>query len=104
MLAIFLFMLQGTAYIYKGRELGITNVRFNSIEDYRDVESLNLYQELVGEGGMQAEQALNILHAKSRDNARTLMQWDSSTNAGFTTGQPWIKVNPNYTKINASQA
>ncbi|OGO32791.1 MAG: glucohydrolase [Chloroflexi bacterium RBG_16_54_18] len=104
MLAIFLFMLQGTPYIYQGQELGMTNVRFNSIEDYRDVESLNLYQELVGEGGMQAEQALNILHAKSRDNARTLMQWDSSTNAGFTTGQPWIKVNPNYTEINASQA
>ncbi len=104
LLAIFYFMLQGTPYIYQGQELGMTNVKFESIDEYRDVESLNLYHELVEEMGIEKQGALNILHAKSRDNARTPMQWNNSIHAGFTTGQPWIKVNPNYPEINAERA
>lgn len=103
LLAVMLFMLQGTPYIYQGQELGMTNVSWNSIDDYHDVESLNMYSEMV-EQGMSAQQALTILHAKSRDNARTPMQWDATANAGFSSGRPWIRVNPNYSEINAAQA
>ncbi len=78
LLAIFYFMLQGTPYIYQGQELGMTNVKFESIDDYRDIESLNLYHELVEKMGIEKQQALDILHAKSRDNARTPMQWNNS--------------------------
>jgi oligo-1,6-glucosidase len=101
MLATFLHMLQGTPYVYQGEELGMTNVRFGSIHDYRDIETLNMYAEFVGERGMDPADVLEILHAKSRDNARTPMQWTAGPNAGFTTGEPWLKVNPNHTEINA---
>ena len=100
MLATFSLMLQGTPYIYQGEEIGMTNVAFETIDDYRDVETLNLYRELVEEKGADAQALLKVINAKSRDNARTPMQWDDSTNAGFTNGNPWIKVNPNYTTIN----
>jgi oligo-1,6-glucosidase len=100
MLATFSLMLQGTPYIYQGEEIGMTNVAFETIDDYRDVETLNLYRELVEEKGVDAQSLLKVINAKSRDNARTPMQWDDSTNAGFTSGTPWIKVNPNYTSIN----
>jgi len=104
MLATFTHMLQGTPYVYQGEEIGMTNVPFESIEDYRDVETLNMYKEMVEEKGVEPGDMLRIFHAKSRDNARTPMQWDSSDQAGFTTGTPWIKVNPNYKEINVVQA
>lgn len=82
----------------------MTNVAFPAIADYRDIETLNAYREMVEERGMTPEAALASIHAVSRDNARTPMQWDASPNAGFTSGAPWIKVNPNYTTVNAQQA
>jgi oligo-1,6-glucosidase len=97
-------MLQGTPYVYQGDEIGMTNVAFESIEDYRDVATRNLYKEAVEEKGVDPQVALKVVHAKSRDNARTPMQWDSSEQAGFTTGTPWIKVNPNYKEINVAKA
>ncbi len=104
MLATFIHMLQGTPYVYQGEEIGMTNVTFESIEDYRDVESLNMYKEVVYEKGADPKEILMIIHAKSRDNSRTPIQWNTSEHAGFTTGTPWIKVNPNYKEINVSDA
>jgi oligo-1,6-glucosidase len=104
LLATFTHLLQGTPYIYQGEEIGMTNVAFESIEDYRDVESLNMYREFVQDRGLDPQVVLGMLHAKSRDNARTPVQWSAAANAGFTTGTPWSKVNPNYTTINAEQA
>ncbi len=102
MLGTFLHMLQGTPYIYQGEELGMTNVQFDSIEDYKDIETLNMYKEKV-DAGVAPEQIMQSIYAKGRDNARTPMQWDESENAGFTTGTPWISVNPNYREINAAK-
>ncbi|MCW5882128.1 MAG: alpha-glucosidase [Anaerolineae bacterium] len=104
LLATFTHLLQGTPYIYQGEEIGMTNVAFISIDDYRDIETVNMYHELVVEQGMDPLALLPVIHAKSRDNARTPFQWDDSAQAGFTTGTPWIKVNPNYPAINARQA
>ena len=104
MLATFLHMLQGTPYVYQGEEIGMTNVKFESIEDYRDIETLNMYKEFVEDRGMDPQVVLTAIYAKSRDNARTPVQWDDSEHAGFTTGTPWIKVNPNYKDINAKRA
>ena len=104
LLATFTHMLQGTPYVYQGEEIGMTNVAFDSIEEYRDVETLNMYKELVEEKGADPKETLRIIHAKSRDNARTPIQWDTSEHAGFTTGTPWINVNPNYKEINAAAA
>ncbi|MHB1130946.1 MAG: glycoside hydrolase family 13 protein [Chloroflexota bacterium] len=104
LLATFLHLLQGTPFIYQGEELGMTNVAFSSIEDYRDISTRNHYRELVDEEGVDRQAALELVHRKSRDNARTPMQWDDSENAGFTSGTPWIKVNPNYREINAARA
>ncbi len=104
LLATFLHMLQGTPYIYQGEEIGMTNVAFASLDDYRDIASLNLYRELVEEKGVAPRVVMELLHARSRDNARTPMQWDGTANAGFTSGTPWIKVNPNYLEINAERA
>jgi oligo-1,6-glucosidase len=104
LLATFTHLLQGTPYIYQGEEIGMTNVAFPSIADYRDIETLNIYRELVEEEGLEPAAALAILHAKSRDNARTPMQWDDGEHAGFTTGSPWIRVNPNYRTINVRSA
>ncbi len=104
MLATFLHMLQGTPYIYQGEELGMTNVAFPSIEDYRDIATRNAYRELTEEHALDHEHVMARIHRKSRDNARTPMQWDASENAGFTSGTPWIKLNPNYREINAAQA
>ena len=86
MLATLLHLLQGTPYIYQGEELGMTNVAFASIEDYRDVATRNAYRELVEERGMDRDEVMERVHRKSRDNARTPMQWDASANAGFTSG------------------
>ncbi len=104
MLATFTHLLQGTPYIYQGEEIGMTNVAFDSIDDYRDVEILNMYREQVTERGRDAKEILKLIHAKGRDNARTPVQWSADANAGFTTGTPWIQVNPNYKDINAAQA
>lgn len=99
MLAILLHGMQGTPYIYQGEELGMTNASY-AIEDYRDIETRNMYRERL-EKGYEAEAIMASIHAKGRDNARTPMQWDASENAGFTDGIPWIRVNPNYKEINA---
>lgn len=104
MLATCLHMLQGTPYIYQGEEIGMTNICFDSIEDYRDIETLNFYREKVIEGNEDPEQVMESIYAKSRDNARTPFQWSDKPQAGFTTGKPWIKVNQNYNEINANQA
>lgn len=103
MLATALHCLKGTPYIYQGEEIGMTNVRFEAIEDYRDIESLNLYHERLAEGVTHDEMMAGI-YANGRDNARTPMQWDSSPNSGFTRGSPWIAVNPNYRHINVASA
>ncbi|RFU68988.1 alpha-glucosidase [Peribacillus saganii] len=100
MLATCLHMLQGSPYIYQGEEIGMTNVKFNSISDYRDIETLNAYHDLT-DGSLSNEEIFKGIHERSRDNARTPVQWDGSPNAGFTIGTPWISVNPNYEKINA---
>ena len=104
MLATFLHMLQGTPYVYQGEELGMTNIRFETIDDYKDIEILNMYKEAVLEGNEDHDKVMQSIYVKGRDNARTPIQWDDSENAGFTTGEPWIKVNPNYKEINAKQA
>jgi oligo-1,6-glucosidase len=103
MLATLLHMLKGTPYIYQGEEIGMTNVKFPGIDDYRDIETLNYFREAT-EGGFPAEKAMESIYAKGRDNARTPMQWDSSEHGGFTSGTPWIGMNPNYTDINAAEA
>ena len=104
LLGTFVHMLQGTPYVYQGEEIGMTNVAYPSIEDYNDIETVNLYHELVDEKGRDPQATLALLHAKSRDNARTPVQWNASANAGFTTGEPWLKVNPNYPQINVERA
>ncbi|MDE9535853.1 alpha,alpha-phosphotrehalase [Xenorhabdus bovienii] len=103
MLAMVLHGMQGTPYIYQGEELGMTNPHFERIEEYRDIESLNMYQERI-EQGMAPEEILAILAQKSRDNSRTPMQWDGSANAGFTSGTPWIASCDNYPELNAEAA
>jgi oligo-1,6-glucosidase len=95
--------LPGMPYIYQGEEIGMTGVRFSSIEDYDDIAMKNRYRELVAKGG-HPQEVFESLLALSRDNSRTPMQWDASENAGFTTGTPWIKVNPNHKEINVEQA
>lgn len=100
MLAVLLHGMQGTPYIYQGEELGMTNALY-AIEDYRDIETRNMYRERL-EKGYDAADIIASIHAKGRDNARTPMQWDASENAGFTQGIPWLRVNPNYKEINAA--
>ena len=82
----------------------MTNVRFESIDDYKDIETLNMYQEKVVENGEDLQKVMHSIYVKGRDNARTPIQWDNSEHAGFTTGTPWLKVNPNYKEINVQQA
>ena len=100
-IATVLHMMKGTPYIYQGEELGMTNYPFKSIDECRDIEILNAHKELVGGGRMSEEDLMDGIRAKGRDNARTPMQWDDTKEAGFTTGKPWIGVNPNYKIINA---
>ena len=101
MLALFMFWMQGTPYIYQGEELGMTNIYFDSIDDYKDIECIDNYRELTESGLISKEDMIRYLGLRGRDNARTPMQWSDSPNAGFTVGTPWIKVNPNYKEINA---
>lgn len=105
MLATLLHMMKGTPYIYQGEEIGMTNVAFDKLEDYRDIEILNAYHDLVTTRHLLShEEMMRGIHSKGRDNARTPMQWNDQPQAGFTTGTPWIKVNPNYVDINAKKA
>jgi oligo-1,6-glucosidase len=103
LLGTLLHLHRGTPYVYQGEELGMTNAPFASIEDFRDIESRNHYAERVAAGD-PPEDVLAALRPMSRDNARTPMQWDASPNAGFTSGTPWIGVNPNHSEINAEAA
>ena len=103
MLATILHGMQGTPYIYQGEELGMTNVQFDSIEKYQDIEIRNMYRERLAKGYAEKE-IMESIYAKGRDNARTPMQWDDTAHAGFTTGTPWMQVNPNYREINAEAA
>lgn len=104
MLATCLHMMKGTPYIYQGEEIGMTNAGFSRIEDYRDIETIRIYEDYLQRGKMTKEEMIRALQAVSRDNARTPMQWDDSPNAGFTSGSPWISVNSNYPQINVKKA
>ncbi|MFJ8895456.1 alpha-glucosidase [Leifsonia sp. NPDC102414] len=101
-LATVLHLQRGTPYVYQGEELGMTNVPFSGIGDFRDIETLNHYAEAVDVLGAPADEVLAALRTTSRDNARTPVQWSDAPNAGFTTGTPWIPVNPNFRRINAA--
>lgn len=101
MLATCIHMMQGTPYVYQGEELGMTNCPFNTLDNFRDLESINAFHELTEQGKMTEEDMMAAIGYKGRDNARTPMQWEDSAYAGFSTANPWIMVNPNYTKINA---
>lgn len=103
MLATCLHMMKGTPYIYQGEEIGMTNIKLE-LEEYNDLEIHNMYDEKVKKGGEDHDKVMNLIYEKGRDNSRTPMQWDSSKNSGFTTGTPWMKINPNYKYINAEQA
>lgn len=96
------FMQKGTPFIYQGQEIGMTNIYLNNIEDYKDVRAKNEYKKMKSEGFTDKE-ILDYLYKTSRDNNRTPMQWNSSENAGFTTGKPWIKINKNYKEINVEK-
>ncbi|MFC4557297.1 alpha-glucosidase [Virgibacillus kekensis] len=100
MLATCLHMMQGTPFIYQGEEIGMMNIHFDNLEDYRDIETLNMYKEK-SELGWSHEKIMEAIYAKGRDNARTPMQWNNTACAGFTTGTPWLQVNSNYERINA---
>lgn len=101
-LATFYFFMQGTPFIYQGQEIGMTNVQFESIDDYNDIAIKNLYEE-ESEKGTPHEEIMEMIWKNGRDNSRTPMQWNGTENAGFTTGTPWLKVNPNYADINVKQ-
>ncbi|MEO1714719.1 MAG: alpha-amylase family glycosyl hydrolase, partial [Bacteroidota bacterium] len=101
-LATLILTMRGTPCIYQGSEMGMTNVAYDSLDDYKDVETLNTIREWE-EAGRSLEELLPIVHVQGRDNVRTPIQWTDEQHAGFTTGQPWIKVNPNYTEINAQK-
>ncbi len=101
MIALNTHLMMGTPFIYQGEELGMTNLRWEHLEDLRDLEELNAYDEFVNHGTMSPAGMMECIRMKGRDNARTPMQWNDSPQAGFTAGKPWIMVNPNYPEINA---
>lgn len=103
MLATCLHFMKGTPYIYQGEELGMTNCKCTSFDEFKDIEIRNAYKEYVNTGILSKDQMLSFVNAVGRDNARFPMQWDDTVNAGFTTGTPWIKVNENYSEINAAR-
>ncbi|MEV6637223.1 alpha-glucosidase [Actinoplanes sp. NPDC051470] len=104
MLGTVLHLHRGTPYVYQGEELGMTNAPWDTIEDFRDIEALGQYAQAVEKEGRRPDEVLTVLRARGRDNARTPMQWDSSPQAGFTTGTPWLRVNPSFSEINAAAA
>jgi len=101
MLTTFLLTMRATPYYYAGDELGMNNIKFDKIEDYKDVESINMYHQLKQKGG-DLKQFLADQKITARDNGRTPFQWDNTANAGFTSGSPWLKVNPNYLTVNVA--
>ncbi|SER94163.1 Maltogenic Amylase, C-terminal domain [Gracilibacillus ureilyticus] len=103
MLATLLHGMKGTPYVYQGEEIGMTNAAFNSIDDYIDIETQNVYKERI-KAGFSEEEIMESFYMKARDNARTPMQWSDEKNAGFSTGKPWMNLNPNYTFINVESA
>lgn len=103
MLATTLHLLKGTPYIFQGEEIGMTNVAFDTLDEYKDIETLNFYK-VKTESGVSHETMMKGIHANSRDNARTPMHWDNSAHAGFTQGSPWISLNPNFPEINVAAA
>jgi len=100
MLATYLHMLKGTPYIYQGEEIGMTNVKFDNINEYKDIETLNAYKRFIESGKKSHPEIMTAIYNRGRDNARTPFQWNNKENAGFTVGTPWIKTNPNYDYIN----
>ncbi|MBU1019601.1 MAG: alpha-glucosidase [Firmicutes bacterium] len=102
MLATVLYGMQGTPYVYQGEEIGMTGVRFDNIDQYKDIETKNIYQILTHQG-IPHEKVMEAIYAKGRDNSRTPFQWNDSKNAGFSEGNPWLDVNPNYLEINAKK-
>ncbi|ODG91053.1 MULTISPECIES: alpha-glucosidase [Bacillaceae] len=103
MLATILHLMQGTPYIYQGEEIGMTNIRFESIDEYDDIETKNMYNDRISKG-YKHEDIMESIYTKGRDNARTPMQWNGEKHGGFTKGNPWLTVNPNFTKINVEQS
>ena len=103
LLATFLLSLHGTPYVYQGDEIGMTNAPFDTIDEYRDIETLNFHRDMMAHGVHPPSEVMAAIHAKSRDNARTPMQWNAGENAGFTTGRPWIGVNSNYREVNVAR-
>ena len=99
MFGTLLHFMQGTPYIYQGEELGMTNVSFDDINDYKDIETINMYDDRISKG-YKIKEIMNSIQHIGRDNARTPMQWNNKLNAGFSENKPWIKVNPNYKEIN----
>ena len=104
MLATCLHMMQGTPFIYQGEELGMTNVAWDDINAYQDIETRNMYAQAVSQKGVPHQEVMQSIHAKGRDNARTPMQWSTAHQAGFTTGTPWLALNNNFAEVNAAQA
>ena len=104
MLATCLHMMQGTPFIYQGEELGMTNVAWDNINAYQDIETRNMYAQAVSQKGVPHQEVMQSIHAKGRDNARTPMQWSTAHQAGFTTGSPWLALNNNFAEVNAEQA
>lgn len=98
-----MYLLRGTSYIYQGEEIGMTNAYMDDIAQYRDVESLNFYKIMTSQGKTSKE-AIKVLQERSRDNSRTPMQWSDEQHAGFTTGEPWLGMNPNACHINVKHA
>ena len=103
-LGTILHLMRGTPYVYQGEEIGMTNCYFTELDQYQDIESVNWAADAIAEGSRSMERIIDSLQVKSRDNARTPMLWNDSANAGFTTGKPWLKINENYTEINAEAA
>jgi oligo-1,6-glucosidase len=101
MLTTFLLTMRGTPYYYFGDELGMANIKFDNIDDYRDIESINMYKQVVNNKG-DVKKFIEAQKISARDNGRTPFQWDNSPNAGFTTGNPWLKINPDYQKVNVA--
>ncbi|MCR5671954.1 MAG: alpha-glucosidase [Butyrivibrio sp.] len=104
MLGTCLHLMKGTPYVYQGEEIGMTNCPWNSLDEINDIESSNNVRQNIEKGIIRKEDALEVMRRQSRDNARTPMQWDDSENAGFTTGKPWLRINPDYVTVNAKDA
>jgi oligo-1,6-glucosidase len=101
MLTTFILSMRATPYYFSGDELGMSNIKFDKIDDYRDIESINMYKQIKARGG-DLNEFMEAQKVSARDNGRTPFQWNNTANAGFTTATPWIKVNPNYQTVNVA--